>query len=134
MQSWLTTGGQPLDIDAEVAAALTVRLAGRQTRILCDRHRPDLRSVEVQPRIDAPHVGDPLDGGGIAMNLAILGHDAQVCRVARAWDLGDYLRATEALEALGLVNTGRALRLGDLSFEDVFAPPAVAAQLQRRQA
>jgi len=67
---------------------------------------------------------DPLDGGGIALNLAILDEHGQVCRVARAWDLNDYRRATDALLQLGLVNTGRTLRQGNLSFEDVFEAPA----------
>jgi hypothetical protein len=71
---------------------------------------------------------DPLDGGGIALNLAILDEQGLVCRVARAWDLNDYRRATEALSRLGLVNTGRTLRLGDLSFEDVFEPPTTTQQ------
>jgi hypothetical protein len=68
---------------------------------------------------------DPLDGGGIALNLAILGPDGLVYRAARAWDLADYQRACAALLALGLLPTGRPLRLGDLSFEDVFFAPAV---------
>lgn len=61
-----------------------------------------------------------LAGGGVALNLGILALTGQVYRVARAWDLGAYRRATADLESLGLVNTGRHLRLGGVGLEDIF--------------
>lgn len=64
---------------------------------------------------------DDLTGGGIALNLGILGANGQVYRVARAWDLGEYQRACAALERLGLVGTGRGQRLHDISLEESFA-------------
>lgn len=63
---------------------------------------------------------DLLTGGGIALNLGILGRDGQVYRVARAFGLDDYNRAADALERLGLVPTGRSLRLHDVSLDDVY--------------
>ena len=68
---------------------------------------------------------DPAEGGGIAYNLAILGPDGRVYRVARSWDLHAYRRATNALEQLGLQRTGRALRAHGMTFEDVYAQPGV---------
>ena len=61
-----------------------------------------------------------LAGGGVTLNLGILALDGQVYRIARAWDLKAYRRATEDLEALGLVNTGRRLRLSAIGLDDVF--------------
>jgi hypothetical protein len=63
---------------------------------------------------------DDLTGGGIALNLGILGANGQVYRVARAWDLGEYQRACAALERLGLVVTGRGQHLHDISLEELF--------------
>ena len=63
---------------------------------------------------------DLLTGGGIALNLGILACNGQVYRVARAFGLDDYNRAADALERLGLVPTGRSLRLPDISLDDVY--------------
>ena len=70
---------------------------------------------------------DLLTGGGIAMNLGIVASNGQVYRVARAFGLDDYNRAANALERLGLVPTGRSLRLHDISLDDVYMAQAPAA-------
>ncbi len=70
---------------------------------------------------------DLLTGGGIALNLGILARNGQVYRVARAFGLDDYNRAADALERLGLVPTGRSLRLHDISLEEVFVDQAARA-------
>ena len=67
---------------------------------------------------------DLLTGGGIALNLGILARNGQVYRVARAFGLDDYNRAADALERLGLVSTGRRLRLHDVSLDDVYMAQA----------
>ncbi len=67
---------------------------------------------------------DLLTGGGIALNLGILASNGQVYRVARAFGLDDYNRAADALERLGLVPTGRSLRLHDISLDDVYMAQA----------
>lgn len=68
---------------------------------------------------------DLLTGGGIALNLGILARNGQVYRVARAFGLDDYNRAAGALERLGLMATGRSLRLHDVSLDEVFIDQAV---------
>lgn len=68
---------------------------------------------------------DLLTGGGIALNLGILGHDGQVYRIARAFGLDDYNRAVVGLERLGLVPTGRPLRMHNVSLDDVYMAPGV---------
>jgi len=70
---------------------------------------------------------DLLTGGGIALNLGILASNGQVYRVARAFGLDDYNRAADALERLGLVPTGRSLRLHDISLDDVYMAQAPCA-------
>ncbi|MES2716171.1 MAG: hypothetical protein V4795_10420 [Pseudomonadota bacterium] len=67
---------------------------------------------------------DLLTGGGIALNLGILGRNGQVYRVARAFGLDDYNRAADALERLGLVPTGQRMRLHDISLDDVYMDQA----------
>ena len=69
---------------------------------------------------------DLLTGGGIALNLGILARNGRVYRVARAFGLDDYNRAAHALQRLGLVPTGRSLRLDDVSLDDVFMDQAAA--------
>ena len=78
---------------------------------------------------------DDLTGGGIALNMGILAANGQVYRVARAWDLAEYQRASAALERLGLVGTGRHQRLHDISFEELFevADEAAVRALRRRE-
>ncbi len=66
---------------------------------------------------------DLLAGGGVALNLGILGCNGHVYRVARAFGPDDYNRAADALERLGLVPTGRPLRLRDVSLDDVYMAP-----------
>lgn len=70
---------------------------------------------------------DLLTGGGIALNLGILARDGQVYRIARAFGLDDYNRAADALARLGLVPTGRSLRLQDVSLDDVFMAQAATS-------
>ena len=63
---------------------------------------------------------DLLTGGGIALNLGILAANGQVYRVARAFSLDDYNRAADALTQLGLVPTGRAMRVRDIGLDEVY--------------
>jgi hypothetical protein len=85
---------------------------------LVDAHPP----LEIDPLIvRAVRSGaDALAGGGIALNMGIRAANGQIYRVARAWDLADYQRASAALERLGLVRRGYRTRLHNISFEDVF--------------
>lgn len=86
-----------------------------------EQHAP----LPIDPLIvQALRPGDGLlRGGGVALNLGILGRDGQVYRVARAFAPDDYNRAADALEQLGLVPTGRPLRLADVSLDDVYMAP-----------
>jgi hypothetical protein len=90
-----------------------------------DHHPPlpnDLQIVQaLQPEDDL------LTGGGIALNLGILARNGQVYRVARAFDLQAYNRAAGALERLGLVPTGRGMRLHDISLDEVYMVQAPGA-------
>ena len=70
---------------------------------------------------------DLLTGGGVALNLGILASNGQVYRVARAFGVEAYARAADALEQLGLVPTGRPLRVRDVSLDDVYMAPAAWA-------
>ena len=88
---------------------------------------------EVPPLPNDPQIlqamrpgADLLTGGGIVLNLGILARNGQVYRVARAFGLDDYNRAIDALEHLGLVPTGRSLRLPGVSLDDVYMAPAGA--------
>ncbi|MDH4393043.1 MAG: hypothetical protein QE285_16675 [Aquabacterium sp.] len=67
---------------------------------------------------------DLLTGGGIALNLGILARNGQIYRIARAFGLDDYNRAADALARLGLVPTGRSLRLHGVSLDEVYMDQA----------
>ena len=69
---------------------------------------------------------DPLTGRSIALNLGILARNGRVYRLARAFGLDDCNRAADALQRLGLVPTGRGLRLHNVSLDDVFMDQAAA--------
>lgn len=81
--------------------------------------------LPIDPQIvQALRPGDGLlTRGGVPLNLGILAHNGQVYRIARAFGPDDYNRAADALERLGLVPTGRPLRLHDVSLDDVFMAP-----------
>lgn len=86
-----------------------------------DPHPPLPNDTQI---VQALRPGDGLlTGGGVALNLGILAPNGQVYRVARAFGLDDYIRAAGALEQLGLVPTGRPLRLRDVSLDDVYMAP-----------
>ncbi len=90
-----------------------------------DQHPPLPNDMQIVQALRPE--ADPLTGGGIALNLGILARNGQVYRVARAFGLDDYNRAAHALERLGLVPTGRGLRLHDVSLDDVYMLQAPAA-------
>ena len=90
-----------------------------------DHHTPLPNDPQI---VQALRPGDGLlTGGGVALNLGILARNGQVYRVARAFGLDDYNRAADALEALGLVPTGRRLRLHDVSLDEVYMVQATGA-------
>ncbi len=88
---------------------------------IIEQHPP----LPIDPQIvQALRPGDGLlAAGGIALNLGILATNGQVYRVARAFGLDDYNRAVDDLERLGLVPTGRPLRLRDVSLDEVYMAP-----------
>lgn len=104
MRTWLIDGAARLPMDPELEALLSVSVAGE------------------------------LEGGGIALNLGILNARGQVYRVARSWDLTDYIVACKALERVGLSLAAKKPPPGVISFEDVFVctpalDPAIAASI-----
>lgn len=91
MQTWLINGDETLPMDPELAAALSF---GADTA---------------------------LNGGGIALKLGILNAQGRVYRLARSWDLTDYVLGCRELERLGFQLCAHRPTEFALTLEDVYA-------------
>ena len=94
MQTWLISGDEPLPMDRELEAALSF---GADTA---------------------------LDGGGIALKLGILNAQGRVYRLARSWDLTEYVLGCQRLECLGFQLSMRRPADFEHTLEDVFTWPS----------